>query len=183
VARRLAAKVAGSVVEGQTFLIREWNDKYTENDSISTFEPVLITLDLPRVIVLLTEESASASEAFVNGLEPYIDVIVVGGRTEGKAFTSNSREYCGKSINAMRSLRTNALGVSVTGGVMPDCAIEDDWQTQTNDVNDPLVASALSFLSTGTCLPTITNRKRIASGGPSFRAESPAQYRAEDVID
>ena len=40
--------------------------------------------DLPRLYVLVTENSASASESLVCGLRPYMDVILVGGRTSGK---------------------------------------------------------------------------------------------------
>ena len=40
--------------------------------------------DLPRLYVLATGYSASASESLVCGLRPYMDVILVGERTGGK---------------------------------------------------------------------------------------------------
>ena len=40
--------------------------------------------DLPRLFVLVTESSASASECLVCGLRPYMDVRLIGGKTGGK---------------------------------------------------------------------------------------------------
>ena len=40
--------------------------------------------DLPRLYVLVTGSSASASESLVCGLRPYMDVILLGSRTSGK---------------------------------------------------------------------------------------------------
>ncbi len=151
VARHIASVVGGSAVANEVFLLRTWNDKYAANNEADFFDTVDMPLNLPRVFVLVTEASSSASEVFINALEPYIDVVVVGGVTSGKPFTSNTREYCGKAINAMRSVRTNAVGVSVAGGIQPDCNIVDRWETAANNVSDPLLDGALSLISSNTC--------------------------------
>jgi len=172
VSRRLASQIIGSVSIGEPFLVRRWNEKYSERNSTSTLEAAEPSLALSRVIVLLTEFSVSASESFVNGLEPYMDVVVIGGRTKGKIFTSNSRDYCGKSINAMRSIRTNSVGVSVQGGIQPDCSVADDWTGAAASVDDPLTSAATTFIASGRCpgeLSGITKAtSRSQSQGPSF---------------
>jgi len=151
VARHIASVVGGAAVANQVFLLRTWNDKYSALDEADFFDTVDEPLNLPRVFVLTTGRSASASEVFINALKPYIEVIVIGEATYGKPFTSNTREYCGKAINAMRSLRTNALGVSVAGGIQPDCPVEDEWKTTASDTADPLLRGALSLISENTC--------------------------------
>lgn len=40
--------------------------------------------DLPRLYVLVTRSSASASESLIGGLIPYMDVVVIGEQTSGK---------------------------------------------------------------------------------------------------
>ena len=53
--------------------------------------------DLPRLYVLVTGSSASASESLVCGLRPYMDVILVGGRTSGKfcaGFMMDAQQSC-----------------------------------------------------------------------------------------
>ena len=151
VARHIASMVAGEAVAGKVFVKHQWNNKYAENNVDEFFDTVINPLNLPRVLVLTTSETSSASEAFINSLEPYIDVVVIGDVTGGKPFTSISKTYCNKSINAMLTLRTNAAGVSVSDGIHPDCRVQDGWQVPFNDSRDPLTRAALAFLKTGSC--------------------------------
>ncbi|MFK7859697.1 MAG: S41 family peptidase [Granulosicoccus sp.] len=188
VAERLAAQIAGPSVDGLPFLTRTWNDKYSENNSTSTLEAAEPTLTLPRVFVLLTDRSASASEAMVNGLEPYMNVIVIGGATEGKIFTSNARNYCGKSINAMRSERTNSVGVSVLGGIQPDCTVADDWTMQAWSPSDPMILAARDYMRTGACTTPMLAAKdlsprRRSSDDPVFNGMSDLTDTPLDLVD
>lgn len=135
---------------------------------------VVSPMNLPRVYVLATEFTASASEAFINALEPYIDVIVIGGVTDGKPFTSNSRVYCGKSINAMRSVRTNVLGMSVAGGIQPDCRVEDTWETTADSMSDPLLSGAFGMIDRNTCpAPVLANVPAKQLGRKEFSYSDP----------
>ncbi len=183
IARNLASVIGGVAVDGEVFLRRRANDKYPENNSDSFFDSVDEPLNLPRVFVLTTSGTASASEAFINGLEPYVDVVVIGDVTVGKPFTSFQVNYCDRTINAMSRLRTNAVGVSVLGGIQPDCMVEDDWQLRLNAVNDPLLDGALSFVVNGTCdvtMASASNLQRNATeSGPSFIPEDPARFVSE----
>lgn len=183
IARNLASVIGGAAVDGEVFLRRRANNKYPENNSDSFFDSVDEPLNLPRVFVLTTSGTASASEAFINGLEPYVDVVVIGDVTVGKPFTSFQVNYCDRTINAMSRLRTNAVGVSVLGGIQPDCMVEDDWQLRLNAVNDPLLDGALSFVVNGTCdvtMASASNLQRNATeSGPSFIPEDPARFVSE----
>ena len=49
-----------------------------------------MNLNLSRVYVLTTGSTASASEATISGLTPYMDVIKVGEKSYGK--------YCGAAL-------------------------------------------------------------------------------------
>lgn len=183
VTRHIASVVGGEAVANQVFLRRSWNDKYTDLNAIDYFDTVDEPLILPRVIVLVTERSSSASEVFVNALEPYIDVVVIGGVTGGKPLTSNARVHCDKSINAMRSIRTNAAFVSVAGGIQPDCPVEDDWQERQSSVRDPLLKSALNFVSTGGCTTTaadIPTDRRGTVALPAFEFSEPEIVVSEE---
>jgi len=123
VARHLASLIAGKAVVGQVFLNYEANDKYDDAEEIELFDTVPGALDLPRVFVLTTSMTSSASEAFINSLKPHIDVIVIGNLTDGKAYSSIINTYCGKAINAMQKIMSNSEGVNVFGGIQPDCRV------------------------------------------------------------
>ena len=50
-------------------------------------------LGLSRVFILTSDETASASEAIINGLRPYTEVVQIGGTTEGKNVASIHEEH------------------------------------------------------------------------------------------
>jgi len=151
VSERLASQIAGPDLSDQPFQIRMRNDKYSDLDSTSYITDESPALSVPRLVVLTTERSASASETIINGLQPHIDVTVIGAKTSGKPFTSRAIDYCGKSLNAMHSIRMNSVGISILGGIQPDCAVQDQWNVQTNDSRDALTSAGLTYLNQGFC--------------------------------
>ncbi len=58
-------------------LINKFSDKYDGSEQINS-------LNLEKVYIITTSESASSSELLINGLKPYIDVIQIGEITSGK---------------------------------------------------------------------------------------------------
>ena len=94
---RLASMITGQFT-GQVFAQQIWNNKImnlfeSQNDT-ERFKnrftdriftgAVINSLQLQKVIILTTPSSASASELLINGLQPYIEVIQIGGITAGK---------------------------------------------------------------------------------------------------
>lgn len=87
-----------SVVKGRkVFLTQTWNSLYMDYfkkqgmDMNSYFIPgISVNLNLNRVFVLTMGATASASEATISGLLPYMDVIRIGSATLGK--------YCGAAL-------------------------------------------------------------------------------------
>ena len=85
---------------GKTFVKISHNDKQTGEDTTHVFseDPLSISLGLDRVYFITTQATASASEALINGLDPYLDVKLIGQTTYGKpvgmyAFTDNNQQY------------------------------------------------------------------------------------------
>lgn len=177
VAKHIASVVGGAAVENEVFYKDRWNDKYAANNNTEYFDEVEKPLNMPRVFVLVTQYSASASEMFINTLKPYIDVVVIGGVTGGKPFTSQANDYCGKSIFAMHSLRTNSVGVSVAGGIQPDCVVSDNWETPANSVQDPLVNTVLNYMATSTCPVSITDSPALRNSG-----KQELSYRSPEIV-
>lgn len=56
-------------------------------------------LDLPRIIVITSRATASASEQIINGLRPYLTVEVLGETTYGKNLESFAIEYSKGSVD------------------------------------------------------------------------------------
>lgn len=158
-----------SAVKGKkVFLTQTWNSLYmdyfksTGQDMNSYFvSDIPVNLNLNRVFILTTGGTASASEATISGLMPYMDVVKIGASTYGK--------YCGAALlyptddkgnkdseigNWLLSLVVYKF-VNINGftefkdGISVDYPVEDYGLLQgiqLGDTADPLVAEALAII-------------------------------------
>ncbi len=86
---RLSSMITGQFT-GQLFARQRWNSKWDallggDDPFVDTIGTTPInSLNLSKVYIIATDDSASASELVINSLEPYIDVVHVGDVTVGK---------------------------------------------------------------------------------------------------
>ena len=159
-----------STVEKKDVFIREqWNETLT-NYWISqgeilyqTFDSFALShnLDLKRLYVLTTVNTASASEATIVGLKPYMDVVTIGENTHGKYCAAlllqpldNKGEIITDIANWAMSLvaykYTNKDGLTdFTGGLKPDYAVKNDVFSALpfGDTSEPLFAKAIELIT------------------------------------
>ncbi len=154
IARKLASQIGGPTLVGETLVRYQHNSKYSDENYERQFETKTPTLDLSRVVVLTTNETASSSELVINSLRPYMEVITLGDTTRGKAFISSSRQFCGQALNAMKARGVNNSGVSVEGGLAADCYARDDvtrdFGKRSGEIEGMLLSS-LDYFVAGTC--------------------------------
>ena len=93
-AQKISSVLAPSSVVNRksVYLSHKWNDLWTsiqdEDDLNIYFDSTLpVNMDLKNLYVLTSDGTASASEATIIGLKPYLDVTLIGEMTSGK--------YCG----------------------------------------------------------------------------------------
>jgi C-terminal processing protease CtpA/Prc len=98
--RFLADFIISNSQVGQPFVKISHNDKNTQMDTTHVFQEdtVGVELGLDRVYFITTDATASSSEALINGLEPYLDVYLVGRDTYGKpvgmyAYSDDRQRY------------------------------------------------------------------------------------------
>ena len=130
--------------------------------------------DLPRLYVLVTGSSASASESLVCGLRPYMDVILIGGQTNGKYCAGflmgapgwyesvkdsfGAEEYdialpyvdnWGIYVMYARYADCNGNTLSMPDGIAPDVEAEDDPQDgfALGDPQESMLSVALRLIS------------------------------------
>ena len=120
------------------------------------FEQNENNLNLDRVIVLTSGTTASASELVINGLKPYMDVVVIGENTFGKFYGSyllydqNDPPKHNWAIAPVVLKYANANGVTdYTNGISPDIYLQDDLLKATSfgDEADQMLATAIAFLN------------------------------------
>jgi carboxyl-terminal processing protease len=163
---QLAYMVAGDRVRDKAFARVRGNDKQpakaadlpalgvkvdVQNQLLLANQP-LPTLNVSRVFVLSTAETCSASEAFINGLKPHVDVVQLGATTCGKPYGYDGARNCGKFYAPMDSSISNAAGQGeYSDGIAPRCPVQDDVSRELGDPAEAMVQASLDFIRTGSC--------------------------------
>ena len=152
VAQHLGGLIGGQATAGEVFVKFRHNDKNTARDETALFEAKPNSLELPRLVVITTGGSASASEMIINSLRPFMTVTVVGDRTFGKPVGQYGFDFCEKVLYPVAFATENAVGeADYFDGIPADCAAPDDLDHQIGDPAEGSLAEALGFLRTGRC--------------------------------
>jgi len=176
IASSLAYMIAGTATSGRTFERITFNDKHpttnpvtnvplgpTPFHSIGNFGATdgvaLPTLNLPRVYVLTSQSTCSASEAIMNSLRGIgVTVYQIGSTSCGKPYGFYARDNCGTTYFSIQFKGVNDVGfgeysdgfspnntTGVAGVRLPGCAIADDFTHALGDVSEARLAAALGF--------------------------------------
>lgn len=168
VAQAVASMVAGPTKGGQVFEELRYSERRTAEGAGRTMRlstevqvkekryPVghpLPTLSLPRLYVLASGLTCSASESIVNGLRGVgIEVVIVGETTCGKPYGFHRKDNCGKTYFAVEFQGVNAAGFGdYNGGFSPTCPVTPDALAHLGDPHEALFAAALHHIDTGSC--------------------------------
>lgn len=124
---------------------------------------ILTALNVQHLYVITSSHTASASEATIVCLQPYMDVTVIGEKTVGKGVgswtISDSRfRY---AIQPITMRYYNANGISTPDdGIEPDVYVSDGYSTgklEIGDINERLLNTTLSLIR-GEMLATTSSR-------------------------
>jgi len=153
VAEQLGSLIAGNVLEGRAFTRVNYNNKYAFQNDAYPFEVRANSLNLPRVYVLTSPDTCSASEMVINSLRPFIDVITIGDASCGKPYGTRARNKCGKSMNALEVEFANDVNVGgYYNGIPADCPVTEDLSEPLGHPSENLLRSALHHVSHSSCL-------------------------------
>jgi C-terminal processing protease CtpA/Prc len=172
----LASMITGQFTS-EIFAEEQWNNKlikylrerFGKESLINRFTSQLSTgetissLNLNRVFIITTSESASASELLINGLDSYIDVIHVGERTVGKNvgsitvydYIDNEQTKNPEHTYAMQpivlKIANNDGFADYSDGLLPDTDIEEDIKDLgiLGDSNERMLKAVIDII-TGT---------------------------------
>ncbi|WP_264534857.1 S41 family peptidase [Flavobacterium sp. N1736] len=199
-ATRLASLITGQF-EGKVFSKMQYNLKLMAGMNAKDLDdlnikfvkelgeggPALNSLNLSKVYILTTDNTASASELVINGLKPYITVVQIGEVTVGKnvgSFTVyDSPSYLSKTnINPNHKYAMQPLVLKIsnvdgfgdyTSGLTPTY-VQTEYVTSygvLGDVNEPYLATAISKITGATAkriqddeklvLPYFSDSKKI----------------------
>jgi len=134
---------------------------------------------LKRLIVIASPDTASASELLVNGLRPYLPVVLIGGTTYGKPYGFQPRSECGTSFSLVALESFNARGEGgYTSGLAPQCEVADDLDHELGDPREARLAAALHYVRFGAC-PQVGAQPMAASKNATPAVADPPQPLGE----
>jgi len=145
--------LGGDVAENLVYSNTVFNElRAPANNSTEFFERRGNSMSLVRLVVIASRNTASASELVINGMDPHVEVIIVGDDTFGKPVGQVGLEFCEKILRptAFQTLNANDFG-DYFFGLPVDCAAPDDLSVAVGADNDPNIEAALSYLDTGGC--------------------------------
>jgi len=170
VAQHLGGLIGGAATNNQVFIQFIHNDKNTAKNSSLRFPVPPQALAVPRLVVIGTRGTASASEAVINGLRPFMTVTVVGETTYGKPVGQYGYDFCDKTLFPVAFEGRNAKNEGgYFNGIPADCAADDDLDHPLGDPAEGSLAAALAFIRNGSC-------------DASSAAVARAQARREELI-
>ncbi|HEY2037449.1 MAG TPA: S41 family peptidase, partial [Steroidobacteraceae bacterium] len=178
-ASELGYMIGGNQTAGQTFELEQFNNQYSTTNPVTgqantptlfhtttqgfsvTAGQSLPTLNLTRVVVITGQDTCSASEAIMNGLEGVgITVYQVGSTTCGKPYGFYPQDNCGTTYFSIEFQGVNAQGVGgygdgfspanttpAAGVSVPGCSVADDFGHALGDPSEGRIATALAYLA------------------------------------
>ena len=183
IAQLITSMIAGSAGEGKNFTKVEFNDKREKDNFFFPFAnsfrnengdvEQLPTLDLPRLFVLTTYGTASASESIINSLRGIdIEVIIVGRSTRGKYYGSVPADNCGITYSTIQLRLVNDKGVAdYDDGFSPTCSVgDDDFDHQLGNSQESLLKTALAYQADGAC-PSSSSTQVQQAAAKGFQEE------------
>ena len=147
---------------GKTFCYMVYNDQHTkENKDLKLYTSSELSgnnLDLPRLYVLTGSSTASASEAVINCLIPYMtrpNITIIGEKTIGKRVGSSTigtnEKYDWLLHPITLSIYNADHNADYANGFAPDIAMEEVVVGNTlypfGDKRDPLLGEALTLIT------------------------------------
>lgn len=172
-AQHLCSSIAPSTVTSDDALVTlQWNSFYQNywpthgiyNQIAMNFTPdSVVNINMQKVYILTGSGSASASELTITGLDPYMDVVLIGDTTYGKYTGSITMkpediykeasyyadfDNWGAQPIVLRYANANGI-TDFKNGFAPDFYVYDNLRdgTQLGDSTEPLLAKALEQIT------------------------------------
>ncbi len=163
------ADMMGAATDGEVFETIAFRDSKSANDETYRFAAQVQSIAPTRIAFITTSGSASASEALINGMQPYLgtDMALIGANTFGKPVGQSAFDLtaCDDRLRVVTIKLENADGLGeyfegLAATVPNSCRANDDIFHDFGDPQEDMLATALDFLAgRGTCTPI--------AGGPA----------------
>ncbi len=171
VSQQLGSLIAPKTAKDQVFVKLLHNAGNAKSDQVFNFQD-LSGLNLSRVFIITSGSTASASEAVINALKPFMKVYLIGQQTHGKPMGMEPFIVKPYIVSPITFKTVNAKNEGeYYDGFAPDYLDIDDISHDFGDPKEACVSDALYFIQNGTMPPS---KKRIGvSEVQTYNDETP----------
>lgn len=149
VANYLANLIGGQTASGNIFATYFHNSKNTNLNGHTYFSTETNSLSLDRVIFITSGSTASASELVINGLKPFMPVILIGSTTHGKPvgmYAFRYKEFDWIFVPICFTIRNALNEGDFYNGIGVNVQAADDYLRNFGDVYETSFNSCLTYL-------------------------------------
>ena len=152
IAQSLASYITGNLNKGTVFAKLQYNSKHQDANNTYTFTSTPYSLSLPRIVVITTRSTASASEAVMNGLKPFVNIVSIGDTTNGKPTGMNGWEIGKKYYMWPVTFKmVNSLDQGeYFAGIAPAKVLSDDITHDFKDRDELCLKEAIYYMENNT---------------------------------
>jgi hypothetical protein len=157
-AQQLSNLIAPSSANGKVMFTYQYNDKLKSISRTTNFN-TSNKLNLTKLIVITSKNSASASELLINSLKPHMEVKIIGSASNGKPVGFPVIPY----VVAPVAFKTvNSAGeADYYEGFKPDYPEVDDLSKNFGDPDEKCLKVSLEYLKTGKVIVSSAKNARI----------------------
>lgn len=149
VAEKLANYLAPAAANGQTMMVQTYNEKYSKYNETVRFRKIG-SLNLNRIVFIVSNGTASASELVINSLKPFMPVTLIGpsNTTHGKPvgfFPIPVGSWYVFPVS-FKTVNKNGEGNYYNGFPITQ-RVRDGVDANWGDANESCLAAALNYIS------------------------------------
>jgi carboxyl-terminal processing protease len=159
----LGSLIAPASAMGKVFVNSVHNSKYSKWNTADNFVNLTNGLKLSRVTMIVSKNTASASEELINALKPVMNVKLIGSTTHGKPVGYYGFPTMGNYVFPVAVKNVNSAGFSdFFEGFTVDKVQADDLTKDLGDPEEGCLKVALNYLRTGV-LQSVPSAERISA--------------------
>jgi carboxyl-terminal processing protease len=162
----LVALLAGKPNQGKLYSTQTYNNKHVRDGYQNMIGLKSNSIQLNKLVIITTSSTASASELVISGLQPYLNLKLIGSKTHGKPVGMQiiGDTKLNIAVAPISFRNTNSVGYTdYFNGIPVDFAVKDNVTQDWGVLTDACLTAALNYISLGT-IGSITIKSAIIPG-------------------
>lgn len=160
VAEYLANMIAPSSAMGQVLAKYTFNSRQTSREESIRIGANSLNLNLQRMVAITSPGTASASELVINGLDPFMDMKLVGEQTGGKPVGAYVIQIADQVLVPITFKTVNANGVGdYYEGLAVDKEVIDGLDKDWGDPEEARYKEAVHYIVNGSFTSSASSRQ------------------------